>query len=99
MLYSAVIGEADPCFRALGEVVSMTTVTASQRLSAACAVVMLVAGAAIVRSEGEASTAVVKGTLADGTVYTLAKPEHWNGTVFVDLDSLGMNADYSAWLY
>ena len=77
----------------------MTKVTANQRLSAACAVVMLVAGAAIVRSEGEASTAVVKGTLADGTVYSLAKPEHWNGTVFVDLDSLGMNADYSAWLY
>jgi pimeloyl-ACP methyl ester carboxylesterase len=44
-------------------------------------------------------TMLVTGTLADSTKYTLAKPENWNGTVFVDLDSLGMNADYSNWLY
>lgn len=44
-------------------------------------------------------TTLVTGTLADSTKYTLAKPEMWNGTVFVDLDSLGMNADYSNWLY
>jgi pimeloyl-ACP methyl ester carboxylesterase len=44
-------------------------------------------------------TTLVTGTLADSTAYTLAKPEMWNGTVLVDLDSLGMNADYSNWLY
>src|SRR5579862_8416537 len=44
-------------------------------------------------------TTLVSGALADTTGYTLAKPEPWNGTVFVDLDSLGMNADYSNWLY
>ena len=44
-------------------------------------------------------TTLVTGTLADSTKYTLAKPQDWNGTVFVDLDSLGMNADYSNWLY
>jgi pimeloyl-ACP methyl ester carboxylesterase len=44
-------------------------------------------------------TTLVTGTLKDSTKYTLAKPDPWNGTVFVDLDSLGMNADYSNWLY
>jgi pimeloyl-ACP methyl ester carboxylesterase len=41
----------------------------------------------------------VKGTLADGTAYNLVKPEPWNGIVFVDLDSNGLDADYSKWLY
>jgi pimeloyl-ACP methyl ester carboxylesterase len=44
-------------------------------------------------------TTLVTGTLADGTKYTLARPSAWNGTVFVDLDAFGMNADYSNWLY
>jgi hypothetical protein len=44
-------------------------------------------------------TTIVTGVLKDTTRYTLAKPEMWNGTVFVDLDSLGMDADYSNWLY
>ena len=44
-------------------------------------------------------TTIATGTLKDTTKYTFAKPDPWNGTVFVDLDSLGMNADYSNWLY
>ena len=44
-------------------------------------------------------TTVVTGTLADKTKYTIAKPDSWNGTVFVDLDSNAMNSDASNWLY
>ena len=43
-------------------------------------------------------TTLVTGTLADTTVYTIAKPEAWNGTLFVDLDS-GLNSEASNWLY
>ena len=80
----------------------------TKRLVATCAgvgVLVLLAGAS---GEGQRGTAlvattipttIVTGTLADTTKYTLATPEPWNGTVFVDLDSLGMNADYSNWLY
>lgn len=31
-------------------------------------------------------TTIVTGALKDATVYTLVKPDNWNGTVFVDLD-------------
>jgi pimeloyl-ACP methyl ester carboxylesterase len=44
-------------------------------------------------------TTVVTGTLADTTVYTLAKPDPWNGTVFFELDSNNFNSDSSNWLY
>jgi pimeloyl-ACP methyl ester carboxylesterase len=44
-------------------------------------------------------TTIVTGTLADGTVYTLVKPDPWNGTLFVDLDSTDLNSDAANWLY
>lgn len=44
-------------------------------------------------------TTIVTGTLQDSTVYTLVKPENWNGTVFVDLDSTNLNSESSNWLY
>jgi pimeloyl-ACP methyl ester carboxylesterase len=44
-------------------------------------------------------TTIVTGALKDSTVYTLVKPENWNGTVFVDLDSTALNSDASNWLY
>ena len=37
--------------------------------------------------------------LADKTVYTLAKPEPWNCTVFFDLDSNNLDSESSNWLY
>jgi pimeloyl-ACP methyl ester carboxylesterase len=44
-------------------------------------------------------TTVVGGRLTDTTRYTIAKPDSWNGTLFVDLDSNAMNSDASNWLY
>ena len=44
-------------------------------------------------------TTLATGTLKDGTVYTLVKPEKWNGTLFVDLDSGDLNSGTSNWLY
>lgn len=44
-------------------------------------------------------TTIVTGALKDATVYTLVKPDNWNGTVFVDLDSTNLNSDASNWLY
>lgn len=44
-------------------------------------------------------TTIVTGMLADKTVYTLAKPEPWNGTVFFDLDSNNLDSESSNWLY
>lgn len=44
-------------------------------------------------------TTIVTGTLKDTTEYTLVKPDPWNGTLFVDLDSGALNSDSSNWLY
>ncbi|MEQ1728943.1 MAG: alpha/beta hydrolase-fold protein [Vicinamibacterales bacterium] len=51
------------------------------------------------QSQGPPELVRVNGALADGTNYTFVKPADWNGTVFVDLDSVGIDADYSKWLY
>ncbi len=55
--------------------------------------------AATLQSQVAGDPVTVKGMLKDGTVYNLVKPEAWNGTVFVDLDSGGLNSDYAKWLY
>lgn len=44
-------------------------------------------------------TEVVAGSLRDGTGYTLVKPREWNGTLFVSLDSTGLDSAYASWLY
>jgi dienelactone hydrolase len=44
-------------------------------------------------------TTIVTGKLKDGTGYTLVKPDTWNGTIFVALDSTDLNSDTSNWLY
>ncbi|MEQ1757576.1 MAG: hypothetical protein ABL986_04605 [Vicinamibacterales bacterium] len=44
-------------------------------------------------------TTIVTGALKDGTGYTLVKPDNWNGTLFVALDSTDLNSDTSNWLY
>jgi pimeloyl-ACP methyl ester carboxylesterase len=59
---------------------------------------MFVVGTSL-RSQATLEPVRVRGALADGTAYTLVKPEAWNGTVFVDLDSVGIDADFSRWLY
>ena len=41
---------------------------------------------------------VERGTLRDGTAFMLAKPDTWNGTLFVSLDTPGLNAGYVTWL-
>src|SRR5687768_3134132 len=41
---------------------------------------------------------VERGMLKDGTAFMLAKPDTWNGTLFVSLDTPGLNAGYVTWL-
>ncbi len=36
-----------------------------------------------------AATTVISGTLADGTLWRVAKPDNWNGTLILDLDGYG----------
>jgi pimeloyl-ACP methyl ester carboxylesterase len=41
---------------------------------------------------------VERGMLRDGTAFMLAKPDNWNGTLFVSLDTPVLNAGYVTWL-
>ena len=72
--------------------------------STGAAALFFLTGAAGVGQRGpltatKVPTTIVTGMLADKTVYTLAKPEPWNGTVFFDLDSNNLNSESSNWLY
>ena len=54
-------------------------------------VVLLVAALAVVAAtpNARAATTVISGTLADGTLWRVAKPDNWNGTLILDLDGYG----------
>jgi pimeloyl-ACP methyl ester carboxylesterase len=45
-----------------------------------------VGGAADARAATTATTEVISGTLPDGTLWRVAKPTPWNGTIVLDLD-------------
>lgn len=68
-----------------------------------CVVLAILAGTVASAQRGTLTTTVpttvATGALRDKTSYTLIKPGNWNGTLFVSLDSTGLNSGYANWLY
>jgi pimeloyl-ACP methyl ester carboxylesterase len=49
--------------------------------------IIIFAGTAVA---ADAPSVVIQGTLYDGTVWAVAKPDPWNGTIILDLDGAGV---------